>query len=237
MKGTPLVLLHGYPFNHTMWEKAVAKFEADRRFLAPDLRGFGVELGSAEPSLELMADDVAQQLPGEAVVIGFSMGGYVALALAEKHPELVAGLALINSQAAADTEEARQGRRAMIEKVRKEGTRAATDAAIPKLFANPREELSRYALKGAERAGVAGITWALEAMARRPDRTQVLRQLGKPILILHSAEDKFIPVARARELATLLKAKYVEIEGAGHCTPLEGPDKVAAAIKDFADGR
>jgi len=237
MKGTPLVLLHGYPFNHTMWEKAVAKFEADRRFLAPDLRGFGVELGSAEPSLELMADDVAQQLPGEAVVIGFSMGGYVALALAEKHPELVAGLALINSQTAADTEEARQGRRAMIEKVRKEGTRAATDAAIPKLFANPREELSRYALKGAERAGVAGITWALEAMARRPDRTQVLRQLGKPILILHSTEDKFIPVARARELATLLKAKYVEIEGAGHCTPLEGPDKVAAAIKDFADGR
>jgi len=237
MKGTPLVLLHGYPFNHTMWEKAVAKFEADRRFLAPDLRGFGVELGSAEPSLELMADDVAQQLPGEAVVIGFSMGGYVALALAEKHPELVAGLALINSQTAADTEEARQGRRAMIEKVRKEGMRAATDAAIPKLFANPREELSRYALKGAERAGVAGITWALEAMARRPDRTQVLRQLGKPILILHSTEDKFIPVARARELATLLKAKYVEIEGAGHCTPLEGPDKVAAAIKDFADGR
>jgi pimeloyl-ACP methyl ester carboxylesterase len=237
MKGTPLVLLHGYPFDHTMWEKVVAKFEADRRFLAPDLRGFGVEPGSTEPSLELMADDVAQQLSGEAVVVGFSMGGYVALALAEKHPELVAGLALINSQAAADTEEARQGRRAMIETVRKEGVRAATDAAIPKLFANPREELSRYALNGAERAGVAGITWALEAMARRPDRTQVLRQLGKPILILHSTGDKFIPVTRARELATSLKAKYIEIEGTGHCTPLEAPDKAAVAIKDFADGR
>jgi pimeloyl-ACP methyl ester carboxylesterase len=237
MKGTPLVLLHGYPFDHTMWEKIVAKFEADRRFLAPDLRGFGVEPGPAEPSLDLMADDVAQQLPGEAVVVGFSMGGYVALALAERHPALVAGLALINSQAAADTEEARQGRRAMIEKVRKEGVRAATDAAIPKLFANRREELLRYALKGAERAGVAGITWALEAMARRADRTQVLRQLGKPILILHSTEDKFIPAARARELAASLKTKYVEIEGAGHCTPLEAPDKVAAAIKDFADGR
>jgi pimeloyl-ACP methyl ester carboxylesterase len=237
MKGTPLVLLHGYPFDQTMWEKVVAKFEADRRFLAPDLRGFGVEIGGAEPSLELMADDVARQLPGEAVVAGFSMGGYVALALAERHPKLVAALALINSQAASDTDEARQGRRAMIEKVRKEGTRAATDAAIPKLFANPREELTRYALNGAKRAGVAGITWALEAMARRPDRTQILIQLGKPILILHSAEDKFIPATRARELATSLKAKHFEIEGAGHCTPLEAPDKVAAAIKDFADGR
>jgi pimeloyl-ACP methyl ester carboxylesterase len=85
----------------------------------------------------------------------------------------------------------------MIEKVRQEGTRAATDAAIPKLFANPQQELSRYALNGAERAGVAGITWALEAMARRQDRTEVLRQLGKPILILHSGEDKFIPATRA----------------------------------------
>jgi pimeloyl-ACP methyl ester carboxylesterase len=236
MKGTPLVLLHGYPFDHTMWEKVVATFEADRRFLAPDLRGFGVEPGQAEPSLELMADDVAQQLPGEAVIAGFSMGGYVALALAEKHPELVAGLALINSQAAADTDEARLGRRAMIEKVRKEGTGAATDAAIPKLFANPRAELSRYALNGAERAGVAGIGWVLEAMARRPDRTDVLRQLRKPILIVHSTDDKFIPATRARELAANLKAKYVEIEGAGHGTPLEAPDKVALAIKDFADG-
>ena len=236
VKGTPLVLLHGYPFDHTMWENVVVKFDADRRFLAPDMRGFGIEPGPDEPSLELMADDVAQQLPGEAVIAGFSMGGYVALALAEKHPELVAGLALINSQAAADTEEARQGRRAMIEKVRREGASAATEAAIPKLFANPREELSRYALKGAERAGVAGITWALEAMARRPDRTHVLRQLGKPILILHSTEDKFIPAARARELATNLKAKYVEIEGAGHCTPLEAPDKVALAIRNFGDG-
>jgi pimeloyl-ACP methyl ester carboxylesterase len=78
-------------------------------FLAPDLRGFGVAPGPAEPSLELMADDVAQQLPGEVIIAGFSMGGYVALALAEKHPELVAGLALINSQAAADTEEGTAG--------------------------------------------------------------------------------------------------------------------------------
>jgi pimeloyl-ACP methyl ester carboxylesterase len=236
MKGTPLVLLHGYPFDHTMWDKVVATFEPDRRFLALDLRGFGVEGAGAEPSLAVMAEDVGRQLPGEAVIAGFSMGGYVALALAEKFPELVAGLALINSQAAADTDEVRQGRRTMIEKVRKEGTRAATEAAIPKLFANPREELTRYVLNGAERAGVPGIAWALEAMARRPDRTAVLQRLGKPMLIIHSTDDQFIPATRARDLAATLKAKYIEIEGAGHCTPLEAPDKVAAALKEFVDG-
>jgi len=237
MKGTPLVLLHGYPFDHTMWDSVVAQFEPDRRFLAPDLRGFGIEVAGAEPSVDVMAEDVGRQLPGEAVIAGFSMGGYVALALAEKFPEVVAGLVLINSQAAADGEEARQGRRMMIEKVRKEGTRAATDGAIPKLFAKRREELTGYALKGAERASVTGITWALEAMARRPDRTPVLQRLGKPILIVHSTEDQFIPATRARELAANLQAKYVEIDGTGHCTPLEAPDKVAAALKDFVDGR
>jgi pimeloyl-ACP methyl ester carboxylesterase len=236
MKGTPLVLLHGYPFDHSMWDKVVARFEPDRRFLAPDLRGFGIEPGPFEPSVEQMADDVAQQLPTAAVIAGFSMGGYVALALAEKYPQLVCGLALVNSQALADTDEVRQGRRVMIEKVRERGVEAALEAAIPKLFANSSTELHRYPTLGAQRAGVAGITWALEAMARRPDRTTVARRLGKPILIVHSTEDKFIPAARARELANSLPAKYVEIERAGHCTPLEAPEKVAAALKEFVDG-
>ena len=182
-----------------MWEKVVAKFEADRRFLAPDLRGFGVEPGSGEPSLELMADDVAQQLPGEAVIAGFPWAATSPWRW-PRSAELVAGTALINSQAAGDTEEARQGRRAMIEKVRKEGTRS-NGCGGPEIVRESTGGTFALRAEGAERAGVAGITWALEAMARRPDRTQVLRQLGRPILILHSTEDKFIPAARARSSA------------------------------------
>jgi pimeloyl-ACP methyl ester carboxylesterase len=124
----------------------------------------------------------------------------------------------------------------VIEKVQKDGIRAATDAALPKLFATQDPELTRYPLKAAERAGTAGVIWVLEAMARRPDRTAVLQRLGRPILIVHSTEDKFIPVTRARDLANTLGAKYVEIENAGHCTPLEAPQKVAAALREFNDG-
>ena len=124
----------------------------------------------------------------------------------------------------------------MIDKVKKEGIQPAIDAALPKLFAKQDPELTRYPSKGAERAGPGGITWALEAMARRPDRTAVLQRLQKPILIVHSAEDKFIPVTRARDLANLLGVKYIEIEVVGHCTPLEAPEKVAAALSSFADG-
>ena len=117
-----LVLLHGYPFDHTMWERVIRGLGSDRKVIAPDLRGFGSPPGSAEPSLDSMADDVAGKFNGMAFVAGFSMGGYVALALAERHPHKIAGLALINSQAAADTEEVRNARRSMIDKVLKEGT-------------------------------------------------------------------------------------------------------------------
>lgn len=232
MKGLPLILLHGYPFDGSMWKPTCKHLAAKEQVIAPNLW----PTGAAEPSMDIAADDVAPLVPGPAVIAGFSMGGYVALALAERHPHLVAAIALVNSQSVADTDEVRQGRRTMIEKVNKEGIRVAVDAALPKLFAKPDPELTRYPSKGAERAGAAGITWALEAMARRPDRTAVLERLGKPVLIVHSTDDKFIPVTRARDLANLLKAKYVEIPGAGHCTPLETPDKVAAALKEFIDG-
>jgi 3-oxoadipate enol-lactonase len=234
-----LVLLHGYPFDHTMWDGVIRGLGTQRKIIAPNLRGFGSPPGSVEPSLDSMADDVATKIDGPAFVAGFSMGGYVALALAERHPDKIAGLALINSQAAADTEEVRNARRSMIQKVLKDGTSAATEAALPKLFSKQNPAWTAYPLKGAECAGVAGITWALEAMARRPDRTSVVSRLGgsKPILIVHSMGDKFIPVDRARALANSVGARYVEIEGAGHGTPIEVPERVADALASWLDER
>src|SRR5690242_20560574 len=106
MNATPLVLLHGYPFNHRMWEKVIALLSMD--VVAPDLRGFGQSpLGNEAPSIDLMADDVVQMLDQkgipQAIVAGFSMGGYVALSLAERYPRKLAGLGLINSQVLPDT--------------------------------------------------------------------------------------------------------------------------------------
>jgi pimeloyl-ACP methyl ester carboxylesterase len=241
MSSTTLVLLHGYPFEHTMWEKVVPRLPRDIKILTPDLRGFGqTHLPPDEPSLDLMADDIAKLLDGEkipqAVLAGFSMGGYVTLSFAERYPERVNGLALINSQTLADTEEVRAGRRTIIQRVRQEGLRAATDAAMPKLFApaNAKPELVRYPLDGAKKAGVTGITWALEAMARRPDRTAVLQRLAVPRLILHTEEDKFIPVERARNLAKQIpEAVYLEIPVVGHCSPLEAPEEVIKALLEL----
>src|SRR5262245_38217683 len=139
MSAATLILLHGYPFDHSIWDKVVAALPGGIKVITPDLRGFGqTPVGTEEPSLDLMADDIAKRLDHEkipqAVLAGFSMGGYVALSFAERYQKRVAGLALINSQTLADTDEVRAGRRAIIQKVRQEGVRAATDAAMPKLF-------------------------------------------------------------------------------------------------------
>src|SRR2546422_10929468 len=109
MKGLPLVLLHGYPFDHTMWERVIAHLDAGMKSIVPDLRGFGSNRASGEPSLDAMADDVSASLPGQAVVAGFSMGGYLAVAPAARQPHLVAGLAALNSQSPADTAARAQG--------------------------------------------------------------------------------------------------------------------------------
>lgn len=240
MKKHPLLLVHGYPFDHTMWFSTIAALGAQAKVLVPDLPGFGrADLPAGKkPSIDTMADSLLDLLNlhevEKAIVCGMSMGGYVALAFAERHRIRLAGLGLISSQAAADTPEAREGRKETIRRIRADGPSAAVEGLIPKMFStraasNP--DLTGYATRGAAAAGVAGLCWALEAMAGRPDRTGVAQDLDLPVLVVHGAEDKIVPGSRARQLAErCLLPIHVEILGAGHATPLEAPDEVAAAL-------
>ncbi|MGN6386218.1 MAG: alpha/beta fold hydrolase [Verrucomicrobiota bacterium] len=240
MKDFPLVLIHGYPFDHTMWYSAIASLGAQCKVLAPDLPGFGKIRVSpdATPSLEFYADFIAATLDenraDRAVVAGMSMGGYVALAFAEKYPQLLNGLGLISTQTAADTPEARKGRKEAIQKIIANGPRVASDALIPKAFAQPEPknpDLKDYLIKGAENAGADGLCWALEAMAKRPDRTHVLSEIDVPILIAHGTEDQIVPFKKMRDLAEeCRKPIFVSIPNAGHATPLEAPDQIASAL-------
>lgn len=239
MKTKSLVLIHGYPFDHAMWYGVIAALGAGTRVFAPDLRGFGnTELGPEEPALEVMADDLEAMLKAQGVektvVAGMSMGGYVALAYAERYPARLAGLGLVNTQAGEDSEEGRSNRRSLIAKIKKEGTGAALQAILPKLFSPDQtnnEDLIAIARQAAETAGIQGLTWALEAMARRPDRSDLLKKLDIPVSVIHSSEDKIIPPAKARAMAELCrKPHYFQIRGAGHCSPLEAPDLVAQEL-------
>jgi pimeloyl-ACP methyl ester carboxylesterase len=244
MLALPLVLIHGYPLDRSMWYGVIAALGSGVRVIAPDLRGFGKAApAEGEPEIEAMAEDVLQFLMAEkverAVIAGMSMGGYVALALASMDPNRVAGLALVNSQVYADTDEVRAGRREMIKKIRAEGPGAAAQAAIPKLFSPARAadpDFQKFAIDGADKAGVGGLTWALEAMARRPDRSHVIADAQFPVLILHSTEDRLIPAEKAQQMATLNRDAHVMIvKGAGHCAAIEAPDEVATTLRKFLE--
>lgn len=235
----PLILIHGYPLDHTMWKPVVSILGEKTKVIVPDLPGFGDNpVALAEPSIDAMAEDVAKLFEfhniRRAVVAGMSLGGYVALAFAQRHPERLAGLALISSQAGADSNEAKEARRNLIAKVRREGVQPAVEALQPKLFSSGKESnptFSRYLTDGASKAGVEGICWALEAMAQRPDRTSLLKTLSVPVLILHGTDDKIIPAERARQLAqTVPQENFVELPGVGHASPLESPQAVADAL-------
>ena len=240
MKEPPLLLIHGYPFNHTMWFSTIASLGANARVIAPDLPGFGKSplRNDEKPSMTAYADYLAQLLDENqhesAIVAGMSMGGYVALAFAQKYPGRVLGLGLVSSQAAADSPEAKQARSEMIKKIRANGPSVASDAIIPKMFSEEKgkkPELREYPIEGAAAAGVEGLCWALEAMAKRQDRTEFLQSLRIPVLIVHGSDDKIVPGVKARHLAETCKQPIlVELRGVGHASPLEAPDHVAAAL-------
>lgn len=240
MKEPPLLLIHGYPFDHSLWFSTIASLGANARVIAPDLPGFGKNpvLAGTKPSMTGYADYLARLLDDNqhetAIVAGMSMGGYVALAFADKYPDRLAGLGLISSQAAADSSEAREGRQEMIKKIRANGPGVAVDAILPRLFSeekNAKAEWKEYPIAGANAAGVEGLCWALEAMAKRRDRTELLHTLEVPVLIVHGSEDKIVAGGKARQLAEGCRNPIlVELRGVGHASPLEAPDQVAAAL-------
>jgi 3-oxoadipate enol-lactonase len=243
MKEIPLMLLHGYPFDHTMWFSTIAALGRSAKVLAPDLPGFGKALlpEGKKSSFDLVADGLANLLDEHkferAAVAGMSMGGYAAMAFALRFPARLTGLGLISSQTTADTIETRQARHGTIKKIRAEGTAMAVNTLLPKMFAGEKAKnpnLTSYLNRAAAAAGVEGLCWALQAMADRPDRTALVRQLKVPVLVIHGTEDQIVPCAKARQLAeTCRHPIYVELKGVGHASPLEAPDQVAAGLARF----
>jgi 3-oxoadipate enol-lactonase len=234
-KGAPLVLLHAFPFDGRMWRRTAASLE--RRVIVPDLRGFG-ESALAPFSIADLADDVAALLDllgiARAGVGGLSMGGYVALAFAERHRDRLAELILADTKAGPDTAEAKQARGEAITLVETHGVAAYLDKQIPKLVssgapATLRKELERLGAQRPE-AVVAGLA----ALRDRPDRRNELPAIGCPTLVIVGAEDALTPPAEARAMANAIPgARLVELPG-GHLSNLESPEAFSTALSAFA---
>jgi pimeloyl-ACP methyl ester carboxylesterase len=231
----PLVLLHAFPFDRRLWAR-VTPLVRGREVIAPDLRGFGGQPPAGAFSIADLADDVVALLDARgldrAIVGGISMGGYVALAFAARHPTRLAGLLLADTKAGPDTPEARQARGEAIALVETSGVAALVDKQLPRLLApgaTPEVRAEARAIAVAQRPGT--LTAALAALRDRPDRTLDLAAIAVPTLAIVGTEDSITPPAEARAMAAAIPgARLVEIAGAGHLAALEAPQAFAAAL-------
>ncbi len=211
--GMPLVLVHGYPLDHSIWEPVVPLLENDFDIIMPDLRGFGESEGAE--GIYGMADlaaDIAGMLSAlgvwQAAVTGHSMGGYVALAFARAYPQRTLGLGLISSQVLADTPEKKADRYLEAEHVLTNGVREVAEGMSAKLTADAELQARLKALILRQRP--EGLAGALRAMADRPDSSTLLLGCSFPVVLVHGLADELIPVERARSLKCSSNAGAVD---------------------------
>jgi len=246
-RGTPLLLVHGFPFDHTMWNEQLAALPEHFQMIAPDLRGFGESDVPPAPdrySMDIYADDLARLLDilGEEKVVlaGLSMGGYIALAFQRRYPERLSGLVLADTQATADNETGRAGRHAAMETVRAQGVEAIVDGLLLKLFA-PANFTGKRDLRERVRAMMVrqpadGVRGALAAMAARPDSMPGLAAVSCPTWVIVGEDDLLTPPAKAAALAAAIPdAQLHVIPEAGHLSPLEAPQAFNAILLDHLE--
>ena len=230
------LLLHAFPFDGAMWDAVAERLRsAGHDVMAPDLRGFGsAPLGDRPPGIDVLVDD-AVALLGEqpAVIAGCSMGGYVALRMAMRRPDLVAALALVDTKATADGDAARE-HRLRVASLAEEGddwSAGMVDGLLGATTRRTRPDLVAVVESALERAPRATVAWAQRAMAGRPDARQGIALLTAPAAVVMGDEDTMSP--RAEQdliLEAVPHASWSPIPSAGHLTPLEAPDAVADAL-------
>ena len=245
--GTPLLLLHAFPLSARMWQAQLDELPGPdgsaARVLAVDLRGFGgTALGPDQPSLDLLADDLALLLDQagleRAVVGGLSLGGYTALAFARRHPRRLAGLLLADTKATADTEQQRANRERIAQAVlARDSVRLLVDEQLPSPLLgassaarDPR--LVERVRELMEQAAPQSVAWMQRAMAARGDSLELLAGLDVPALVLVGAEDLITPVADAEAMAAALPdAELAVLPETGHLSAMEAPDAFNAAVR------
>ena len=242
--GVPVVLVHGFPLDHTMWDAQREALSRVYRVIAPDLRGFGRSgVTEGTVTMEQFADDLAALLDGlgvdEPVVLcGLSMGGYVAWQFWRKYAPRVRALVLCDTRAAADTPEAARGRLETADRVLREGPAPLVEAMIPKLLPESSRKKNPHVADSLRRVILAadprGIAAAARGMAERPDVTALLGQIRCPTLVLVGRLDRISTPDQMRAIAdAIADARFVPIAEAGHVSPMENPDAVSAAMLEF----
>jgi len=243
-EGAPVVFIHGFPFDRTMWRHQLAGLSRWKR-IALDLRGAGASSAPANGySVARYADDVVQVLDAlgidRAVVCGLSLGGYILFDLLRRHAGRIRAAVLCNTKATADSPEARRGRDEMAALAEREGVGAVAERLLPQLLAPAtvaaQPDVVTHLRDMIDRTPLPGLVGALRALRDRPDSTPMLGSIGVPVLAVAGADDKIAPVDVMRAMAAAIPgAQFAVIPAAGHLAPLEQPLATSRVVADFLD--
>lgn len=241
--GLPVIFLHAFPLNQTMWDDQSSELKKHCRVVTLDLRGFGQSSAPPGPySMDQMAADVRGLMSvldiEKAVLVGLSMGGYIALAFYRNYPEAVRALVLADTRASADTHEARLRRLKSADKAETVGSRAIADDMVPMLVGRTTLE-SRASIVERVRSMIEanspqGIAGAQRAMAVRRDSTYILAGVDFPVLIMVGSEDTLTPIVEAESLRNgIAGARLCLVEDAGHLSNIERPEEFNRILTEF----
>jgi 3-oxoadipate enol-lactonase len=242
--GLPILLVHGFPLDHSMWNEQIEILSAEHRVIAPDLRCCGESPdATGTVTMEQMADDMIGVLDAlgvdEPVVFcGLSMGGYVAWQFWRKYPTRLRALVLCDTRSQGDSTEAAQSRQKMIDHLLRAGTQYVAEAMLPRLFAAATfdklpDTVARIKSKilAARPQSVAAV---LRGLMARPDFTGHLPAIQVPTLVMVGDQDAISAPAEMEAMAGAIPgARFKVVPDAGHMPPLENPAVFNAELRRF----
>ncbi len=232
-KHPAVILIHGFPFNRSMWGPQLEALSARYRTLSYDVRGHGQsDKGDGQYSFEFFVDDLIKGMDHfkieSAVLCGLSMGGYIALRAVERHPERFEGLVLCDTKSEADSDEIRIKRAAAVRAVKKDGANAFAEGFVKTVLTDKtlrtKPDLVRSVSEMIRGNSVLGLSGALLAMAARTDTTAALEKIALPTLILVGEEDRLTPPSASEAMMEKIPhAAMSVIPEAAHLSNLENP--------------
>ncbi|WP_198513479.1 alpha/beta fold hydrolase [Confluentibacter lentus] len=242
----PIIFLHGFPFDKTMWQGQLDFLKSSYRLIACDIRGFGKSTDEESAlSMDLFADDLIQFMDKlsieKAIVCGLSMGGFVALNAMKRFPDRFDALILCDTQCIADTAEVKEKRCAAINEIENEGVSNFNEGFIKKVFhkdsvVNKKElveELRHVVFSNSEHI----IKQGLIALAERSETCSILKEINIPTLILCGREDEVTPLVQSESMHTSIEGSILHvIDNVGHVSNLEQPDGFNKYLHDFLTG-
>ena len=242
--GAPLLFIHGFPLDHTMWRGQIAEFSRTHRVIAPDLRGFGAS-GVTGPTATVaqFADDLALLLDRLNVAepvcyCGLSMGGSIGWEFFDRHRARLKALIACDARAQGDTPGGQDARYKLIDRVLREGPEFVSTTMPERLFSSrtrsERPDIVADVQEVIRRTHPEGIAAGARALAERPDRRSLLSRIDVPALLIVGEDDVISTVDEMRSMAAAIPgAEFVAVPGAGHMAPLEDPKAVNLAIARF----